>query len=83
MATTKNSVVIEQHPSNDESHRITRSRVWDNPILSKLCRDRERLVVLKIDFLLLTWAFVSGLTKVGFPWSSAQSGQTFSLKIED
>ncbi|KAE8367330.1 major facilitator superfamily domain-containing protein [Aspergillus caelatus] len=63
MATTKNSVVIEQRPSNDESHRIARSRVWDNPILSKLCRDRERLVVLKIDFLLLTWAFVSGLTK--------------------
>ncbi|BAE58784.1 unnamed protein product [Aspergillus oryzae RIB40] len=63
MATTKNSVVIEQRPSNDESSRATRSRVWDNPILSKLCKSRERLVVLKIDFLLLTWAFVSGLTK--------------------
>ncbi|KAE8133506.1 major facilitator superfamily domain-containing protein [Aspergillus pseudotamarii] len=63
MATTKNSVVIEQRPSNDESHQIARSRVWDSPILSKLCRDREHLVVLKIDFLLLTWAFVSGLTK--------------------
>ncbi|KAK6829147.1 hypothetical protein RU639_003244 [Aspergillus parasiticus] len=63
MATTKNSVVIEQRPSNDESPRATRSRVWDNPILSKLYKSRERLVVLKIDFLLLTWAFVSGLTK--------------------
>ena len=67
MATTKNSVVIEQRPSNDESPRITKSRGWENSILSKLCNDRERLVVLKIDFLLLTWAFVSGLTKVGFP----------------
>ncbi|KAB8263295.1 major facilitator superfamily domain-containing protein [Aspergillus pseudonomiae] len=63
MATTKNSVVIEQCPSNDESPRVTKSRGWENSILSKLCNDRERLVVLKIDFLLLTWAFVSGLTK--------------------
>ncbi|KNG84954.1 putative vitamin H transporter [Aspergillus nomiae NRRL 13137] len=63
MATTKNSVVIEQHPSDDESPRVTKSRGWENSILSKLCNDRERLVVLKIDFLLLTWAFVSGLTK--------------------
>lgn len=34
-------------------------------LFPKRWRTRERLLVLKIDFLLLLWAFVAGLTKVG------------------
>jgi hypothetical protein len=67
MATTKNCVVIEQHTSNDDSSQATQNRVWGSSLLSNIFRDKERLVVLKIDLLLLTWAFISGLTKVGSP----------------
>ncbi|KAB8079336.1 MFS general substrate transporter [Aspergillus leporis] len=63
MATTKNCVVIEQHTSNDDSSQATQNRVWGSSLLSNIFRDKERLVVLKIDLLLLTWAFISGLTK--------------------
>ncbi|KAF7594457.1 hypothetical protein BBP40_009279 [Aspergillus hancockii] len=63
MATIKDSVVIEQHHSNDGSSQATKNRAWGSSLLSNLIRDKEHLVVLKIDLLLLTWAFISGLTK--------------------
>lgn len=63
MATTKSSVVVEQQrrSSNDESAGVMKISAWNN--IPRFITDKERLVVLKIDFLLLTWAFVSGLTK--------------------
>ncbi|KAF5864876.1 hypothetical protein ETB97_006102 [Aspergillus alliaceus] len=63
MATIKSSVVVEQQrrSSNDGNSRVMKTSAWNN--ISRFITDKERLVVLKIDFLLLTWAFVSGLTK--------------------
>lgn len=36
---------------------------WANA-LTRLLSDKERVLVLKLDVLLLVWAFISGLTKV-------------------
>lgn len=53
----------EQHHSGFSRSKIRGSGKWIK-FLIKLRSDKERVLVLKLDLLLLVWAFIAGLTKV-------------------
>ena len=49
---------------DSDSDRYTRPSAAKHNVFSRIFKDPHRVLVLKLDCLLLVWMFVAGLTKV-------------------
>ena len=59
--------------------RSSRISKWITQVLH--LDDPERVLVLKLDFVLLVWAFVAGLTKVWVHWVLGMCNQALTNSI--